>query len=80
MLYIVRWVSHSGFANDGEYLYGEHRRVINDEDSQNARVRTIISRHRTMQAAEQRAKNELQNDQRMRGWGTECYESIRCVR
>ena len=79
MLYIVRWVSQRGFANEGEYLYGERKAVINDQDAQSAQVRTTISRHRTFEAAEKRAKRELRKDQAMKGWGTDVWNSTRKV-
>jgi hypothetical protein len=79
MLYIVKWVSQRGFANEGEYLYGLREAVINDADGLRARVRTTISRHRTLEAARRRAQRELRNDQAMKAWGTELHISIRHV-
>lgn len=79
MLYIVRWVSQRGFANEGDYLYGERKSVIADQDSQSAQVRTIISRHRTLESSRRRAEKELRIARRRIAWGEQSYESIREV-
>jgi len=77
MLYIVRWVSRRGFANEGEYVFGERRAVMADPDSQGAQVRTMISRHRTLAAALRRAERELRISRRRIAWGEQSYESVR---
>lgn len=77
MLYIVRWVSPHGFANEGEYLYGERKAVLGDPDGQRAQVRTIISRHHTLDAARRRAQKEWSISRRRIAWGEQSYDSIR---
>jgi len=67
MKYAVAWVSPRGFANEGQYLYGEIDKVKADKAFQDAvfnpdATSKIMSRHKTMDGAEFTASERLKRD------------------
>lgn len=78
-VYVCTWYSPRGFANEGCCLYGtleQWRDFIAKRDLDPYRARwDIMSRHRSLQAAQARAEKEVRISRRRVTWGEQDYTS-----
>lgn len=75
MNYVCAWFSPRGFANEGIYFYGTYnawREFCRPLDASVSRW-CVISRHRTLEAAQARANKEVRMSERRTGWGEQDY-------
>lgn len=74
-VFVVGWFSPRGFSNEGTYFYGtlqQWREFLNLADNENARWFTV-SRHKTLEAAKDRAEKEVRTSKRRSQWGEQNF-------
>lgn len=75
MNFVCAWFSPRGFANEGTYYYGTYdawREFCRPLDAAQSRW-CVISRHRTLDASQQRAEKEVKASRRRTAWGEQDY-------
>lgn len=78
-VYVCAWFSPRGFANEGCNYYGtleQWRDFIAKHNLDPYQTRwSILSRHRSLQAAQARAEKEVRISRRRIAWGEQDYTS-----
>lgn len=82
-VYVCAWFSSRGFANEGVNYYGtlnQWRAMIDQRDPDPYQARWhVVSRHRSLAAAQDRAEKEVRISRRRIAWGEQDYTSAEAM-